>query len=254
MGWRLAEEVQRHAPGDLTWRELYALSTLANYANDQTRLITHGIENKPDLCKRLRLGKRERAAVLARLVTKGALIHVKRGHSGTRAEYAIPHYQKDAATSHPNDRSSVREQQQQGAESTAAACEASSASVRESRTPSRHPVSPGKIPSRARARVAPQADMIETVQEAIKARTGFEISKDWAGRICSDILGSRKPRYPADYCRKAIENEHDPAARFLPHPGPPPAPAKKAQPVDSEAVKDILDETRQKMATARVGQ
>jgi len=89
MGWQLVREAEDHGPAALTWRERYALSVLANAAMDTTRECPHGIEDHPDIIRRLRLGRSERYAVIAALCEKGALLQLERGRNGVRAVYAI---------------------------------------------------------------------------------------------------------------------------------------------------------------------
>jgi len=94
MGWQLVREAEDHAPASLTWRERFALSVLANAAMDDTRECPHGIENNPDIIRRLRIKNRsERFDVLAALCDKGALIRVQRGRNTVRAVYAIAPFQ-----------------------------------------------------------------------------------------------------------------------------------------------------------------
>lgn len=90
MGWQLVREAEDHAPDSLTWRERYALTVLANAAMDQTRECPHGIEDNPNVIRRLRLSRSARYEVLASLCSKGALVQVERGRNGVRAVYAIP--------------------------------------------------------------------------------------------------------------------------------------------------------------------
>jgi hypothetical protein len=89
MGWQLVREAEDHGPAALTWRERFALSVLANAAWDSTRECPHGIEDNPDIIRRLRLGRSERYAVIAALCEKGALLQLERGRNGVRAAYAI---------------------------------------------------------------------------------------------------------------------------------------------------------------------
>jgi hypothetical protein len=89
MGWQLVREAEDHGPDSLTWRERFALSVLANAAMDSTRECPHGMEDNPDIVRRLRLGRSERYSVIASLCDKGALIQVERGRNGVRAVYAI---------------------------------------------------------------------------------------------------------------------------------------------------------------------
>lgn len=88
MGWQLVREAEDHGPDSLTWRERFALSVLANAAIDETRECPH-IEDRPDIIRRLRLGRSERFAVISALCDKGALIQVERGRNNKRAVYAI---------------------------------------------------------------------------------------------------------------------------------------------------------------------
>ena len=89
MGWQLVREAEDFGPASLTWRERFALSVLANAARDSTRECPHGIEDNPDIVRRLRLTRSARYEVLAALCQKGALIQVERGRNNVRAVYAI---------------------------------------------------------------------------------------------------------------------------------------------------------------------
>jgi hypothetical protein len=91
VGIRLFVEVLEHAPDALTWRERYALSVLAENANDKTRECWPGIEDDPAIAHRMRLpGRSSRYEVLKALRAKGALEGVTAGHRGRRAVYRIP--------------------------------------------------------------------------------------------------------------------------------------------------------------------
>jgi hypothetical protein len=91
VGIRLFVEVLEHAPDALTWRERYALSVLAENANDATRECWPGIEDDPAIAHRMRLpGRSSRYEVLKALRAKGALEGVTAGHRGRRAVYRIP--------------------------------------------------------------------------------------------------------------------------------------------------------------------
>ena len=60
-------------------------------------------------------------------------------------------------------------------------------------------------------------DVIETIIKTIYDRTSRVVSPDWANRIASHILASAKGvRNPAAYCARAIEQDPNPQARFLP--------------------------------------
>ena len=101
MGWQLVREAEDYSPAGLTWRERFALSVLANAAMDSTRECPHGIEENPDVIRRLRLGRSERYSVLAALCDKGALIQVERGRNNVRAVYAIAPFATLAYLKHP---------------------------------------------------------------------------------------------------------------------------------------------------------
>ena len=91
MGIRLFVEVLKHAPEELTWRERYALTVLAENANDGTRECWPGIEDDPEIARRMRLpGRSSRYEVLKALRAKGALEGVSAGRRGRRAVYRIP--------------------------------------------------------------------------------------------------------------------------------------------------------------------
>jgi hypothetical protein len=98
MGWRLAEHCQDYAPANLTWRERYVLSALAGAAyesGEHERECRPGIENEPDLIRRIRCSSRtQRFTVLAALVDKGALKQVQRGQKHRAAVYKIPDFQR----------------------------------------------------------------------------------------------------------------------------------------------------------------
>jgi hypothetical protein len=89
MGLHLIREAADHRPDGLTWRERCALLILAFSAIDDTRQLPEGIEDKPEIIRRLGLGRSERYAVFSALVDKGALVHRERGRNGVKAAYAI---------------------------------------------------------------------------------------------------------------------------------------------------------------------
>ncbi|MCX4801738.1 hypothetical protein OG594_08750 [Streptomyces sp. NBC_01214] len=91
MGIRLFVEVLDYAPAELTWRERYALSVLAETANDGTRECWPGIEDDPTIAQRMRLPARSsRYEVMKALRLKKALETVSAGRRGSRAVYRIP--------------------------------------------------------------------------------------------------------------------------------------------------------------------
>jgi hypothetical protein len=90
MGIRLMVEVLDHAPATLTPRERWALIAIAEDARDETRLCLKGIESNPDLVRRMRTGRSERAAIISALIDKGALERVKRGQMYQHAVFRIP--------------------------------------------------------------------------------------------------------------------------------------------------------------------
>jgi hypothetical protein len=90
MGWQLVREAEDHSPDELTWRERFALGVLANAAMDDTRICPDGIEDRPEIIRRLRIkGRSDRYEVIKALCDKGALIRVERGRNGVAAVYAI---------------------------------------------------------------------------------------------------------------------------------------------------------------------
>lgn len=92
MGIRLAMEAADRTAADYTWRERCVLMVFAMSAMDDTRECPPGIEDRPEIIRRLGLGRSQRYAVIASLVEKGALDHCERGRNGVRARYAIaPH-------------------------------------------------------------------------------------------------------------------------------------------------------------------
>lgn len=104
MGIRLVmESTSRHAPGGLTWRERYSLIVLAASAIDATRELPPGIEDNPEIIARLRLGRSERYAVFASLVSKGALERLERGRNGVKAVYAIASFDPATEAARPGD-------------------------------------------------------------------------------------------------------------------------------------------------------
>lgn len=113
MGIRLVMEAQEHAPESLTWRELHALQVLASSAMDSTRGCPPGIESRPDIITRLRLGRAERYAVLAALCAKGALVKTERGRNGVRAAYSIAEF---PGTERPGDPDARAVDNSQGAD------------------------------------------------------------------------------------------------------------------------------------------
>ena len=95
VGLHLVREAEDLAPDILTWRERYVLSVLAHAAIDETRECPHGIEDRPEIIKRLRLTRSERYAVLASLCDKGALLRLERGPSWCQAVYANRFFRDD---------------------------------------------------------------------------------------------------------------------------------------------------------------
>lgn len=89
MGWQLVREAEDHGPDGLTWRERYVLSVLANAAMDLTRECPAGIENRPEIMARLRIGRNEFYAVLSALCAKGALVQLRHGGNGRTSLYGI---------------------------------------------------------------------------------------------------------------------------------------------------------------------
>lgn len=88
MGWRIAEEVQEHAPTSLTWRELYVACVLANDANENTRVCRPGLLTDERLMRRLRMtDKREILRVIERLAEAKVIERVTRGQKGQQAEF-----------------------------------------------------------------------------------------------------------------------------------------------------------------------
>lgn len=88
MGWRIAEEVQEHAPTSLTWRELYVACVLANDANEHTRVCRPGLLTDERLMRRLRMtDKREILRVIERLAEAKVIERVTRGQKGQQAEF-----------------------------------------------------------------------------------------------------------------------------------------------------------------------
>jgi hypothetical protein len=59
-------------------------------------------------------------------------------------------------------------------------------------------------------------DVIEAIIQTIYDRTSRVIDEDWAAKVAGHILGDQPVRNPAAYCRKAIEQDPNPQARFLP--------------------------------------
>lgn len=94
MGYLIYREVQRHAPAELTWRELYVLGVLADEANDHTRECFPGFDgetaNSAEFRRRVRCSRSQFFATLKALAEKGALEVVSSGHKGHRAVYRVP--------------------------------------------------------------------------------------------------------------------------------------------------------------------
>jgi hypothetical protein len=248
MGWQLAEETQRHAPASLTYRERYVLSVYAHAANDKTRELRGSIE-RPDITDRLHIPSRsERYAVRAALIKKGALERLEQGHNGNSAVFRIPVMMKGPGFPDASASGRVRERQQQGPDSERVGSGNYSSRVRETRTPSRQSRSPEDIPSRVRAREAATAtDPIDAVVQEIHHTTGRRITREQAARIQDDIIGDRAVRRPARYLRRAIQNEPDPARRFLPHGQPAPPPPPNDNPADPVHVAAITGPLRQRL-------
>lgn len=88
MGWRIAEEVQEHAPASLTWRELYVACVLANAASEHTRVCRPGLLTDEALMRRLRMShKREILRVVEKLIDAKVIERVTRGQKGVQAEF-----------------------------------------------------------------------------------------------------------------------------------------------------------------------
>ena len=89
MGIRLAMEAADRTAEDYTWRERCVLMVFAMSAIDDTRECPPGIEDRPEIIRRLGLSRTQRYAVIASLVEKGALERRERGRNGVKAHYAI---------------------------------------------------------------------------------------------------------------------------------------------------------------------
>jgi hypothetical protein len=208
MGYKLAEEAERYAPGSLTYRERYVLSVLAHATRDEddTRTCPPGFASDPDIRQRLKVNRRGLYETLAALIEKDALIHVKRGHKGTGAVYAIPRFAQDAVNADANGSVSVRETRREGADSPAIGCGSDGRRVRESPTPIQS--------SRYQ-----DPDLIAIVKDEIKILTGEDITDDHAAGIIRELItASRRPvKNRTAYIRKSIREEPYPRNRFLPH-------------------------------------
>lgn len=89
VGIRLAMEAADRTAQNYTWRERCALMVFAMSAMDDTRECPPGIEDRPEIVRRLGLSRTQRYAVIATLVEKGMLEHLERGRNGVKARYAI---------------------------------------------------------------------------------------------------------------------------------------------------------------------
>lgn len=120
MGWRIAEEVQEHAPASLTWRELYVACVLANVASEDTRICRPGLQPDGELAARLRItDKRELLRVIERLIEAKVIERVTRGQKRQQAEFRFlplgsttpvqggetthPDESQDGGSTHPED-------------------------------------------------------------------------------------------------------------------------------------------------------
>jgi len=104
MGIRLVMDAADHGPASsLTWRERCVLLILSASAMDATRELPPGIEERPDLIRRLGMGRSQRYDVFASLVAKGALERVERGRNGVKAVYAIAPFAVDPEAGRPGD-------------------------------------------------------------------------------------------------------------------------------------------------------
>ena len=217
MGIRLIAEVLDSAPETLTYRELYVLLVLAENARDSTRQCWPGVEDNPDVVRRLRMGRSQRYGAIKALVEKGALVRVRRGQKHVRAVYGIPRLTAQGPenpdpekgvsvpetgtlsesqrpeTRDPERDVSVREtgtlseSQRPGFESSASGF--SSLSVRKTRTPS--PQSP-QDSSSPRARVA------RTLRAA-------GVTEDEMPRVIEIIEARYQPRDLSAYVRTLVE-------------------------------------------------
>ena len=218
MGIRLMVEVFDAAPQTLTYRELYVLLVLAENARDDTRQCWPGVEDNPDIIRRLRMRRSQRYDAIKALVAKGALVRVRRGQKHGRAVYGIPRFtaqgpetpdaEQDVsvpetgtpsesqrpANPDPEKDVSVRENrtlngsQRPGFRVSASGF--SGLSVRETRTPS--PQSPQDPSSSPRARVA-------------RTLGAAGVTEDEMTRVIEIIEARYKPRDVSAYVRTLVE-------------------------------------------------
>jgi hypothetical protein len=109
MGWKIAEEVQEHAPQSLSWRDMYIACVLANVANEHTRTCRPGLLSDGQLMQRLRMtDKREILRVIERLVEAKVIERVTRGQKWQQAEFRFlplgpARPSQDGDPAHPED-------------------------------------------------------------------------------------------------------------------------------------------------------
>lgn len=229
MGIRLIAEVLDGAPETLTWRELYVLVVLAENARDGTRQCWPGVEDNPDVIRRLRLSRTQRYKVIGSLIDKGALVRVKRGQKGVRAVYAIP----PLAAQRPENRDpdetlsvpetgTLNESQRPG--SVHSGSRFGTFSVPETGTPSPH--TPQTTHPRARARETSrtgdagdgggQGQAIRLVVRLLEELGGSRVSDAYAAQVVRSIGPGKRDTLA--YIEKCIRND---PARFMPTPQPP---------------------------------
>ncbi|OII64616.1 hypothetical protein BJP40_19960 [Streptomyces sp. CC53] len=100
MGIRLFVEVLDHAPRELTHREAYVLSVLAEDANDDTRTTWNSVE-RPETLYRAKVSRSQMYVVLKSLMEKGALERATAGQKNANAKYRIPQF---TTAQHPEKR------------------------------------------------------------------------------------------------------------------------------------------------------
>lgn len=187
MGWHLAEEVQRHAPDSLTYRELYVATVLAQDARDTTRQCPPGIEHREDMMQRLRLSRTQFYVVLAALVAKGVLIHAVHGQRNvTGAVYKIAEFGAAQGPENRDSDSPDRATAQGPVNRDTDDSQGPGSAFSESRKPGPLPVSPV---SKNENRQARERDRVENLTDAYAAAAGA-CNRPKARRIVRQVLAA----------------------------------------------------------------
>lgn len=205
MGWRIAEEMQRHAPADLTWRERYVLDVLANLANEHTRVCRAGVDDDDgDAAVRMRLPRRKRYEVLSALTSKGIIVQLQRGQKFRQAQYLIVplapvgNETQGAGNRHPD-------VETQGADSGSSGCLKPVSQGAYNRHPSQ-----GLKDSISRD---PDSKILAAVATTLREKTSKTITDQWAAKVVRQLTDQYGTNHQPAYFARIIESRPD---DFLP--------------------------------------